>query len=309
MSPIVSIIIVNYNTYSLLENCIKSIYQFTKEISFEIIVIDNASKDNSATLIKENFSKVILIESDENLGFGKANNLGIKRSNGDFVFLLNSDTLLVSNAVFILSDFLAKNPMVGICGGNLFNGNNQPTLSYLPNMPDLIEDIDYYLFGWKIRKSKYKKNFNFNHSLHPIFIKGYISGADMMIRKQVLKEVGLFDPDFFLYYEETELTYRIKNKGYLVASVPQSKIIHLQGSSEQIKENTLREMLKSKFIYYSKTKKSKQVIVSYVICQLAATLKYLIYKLQKNEKNYCYWQTFRNIHRESYQLFLKRKLN
>jgi hypothetical protein len=308
MSVLVSIILVNYNTSSLIENCLNSIYEFTKDVTYEIIVVDNDSSDNSVAMIREKFPSVILIESKVNLGFGKANNLGIARSNAEYIFLLNSDTLLISNAVFILVDYLQNNPKVGICGGNLYDANYQPAISYLPNLPDLLEDIDYYFLAWKIRKTKYKNNFNFNYTLNPILINGYISGANMMVCKKVLDEVGPFDPDFFLYYEETELTYRIKSKGYLVAAVPQSKIIHLQGSSEQIKENTLREMLKSKFLYYSKTNKNNQIIISFLICQLAANLKFLVFKLLNNKKNYAYWKTFKTIHKASYSSFRERKL-
>src|SRR5690348_12526562 len=123
----VSIIIVNYNTKDLLSNCIGSIYSNTKDVDFEIIIVDNASIDGSQELIKEKFPEVVLIESEVNLGFGKANNLGAEFAKGDYLFLLNSDTILQNNAVFYFLDFYKKNNNlnIGCLGGMLVDENGE----------------------------------------------------------------------------------------------------------------------------------------------------------------------------------------
>ena len=116
----VSIIIVNYNTQELTLQCLRSVYEKTAGISFEVIVVDNASSDDSVKQVRIEFPQVILIESPENLGFGRANNLGFENSTGDYIFLLNSDTLLINNAIEILWRFLNQNFDIAIVGGQLF---------------------------------------------------------------------------------------------------------------------------------------------------------------------------------------------
>jgi len=202
----VSIIIVNYNTKDLLINCINSIYTNTTGILFEIIVVDNNSNDGSEFVIKNKFPDVIFIQSGSNLGFGLANNIGIEKSKGEFVFLLNSDTIIINNAIKILYKSF-ENLSIGACGGNLFDSNNSPTVSFFRIMPGFLNEIDMCI-GGLYSKILFRKNIFFNHSKNLIELKGYISGADLMIRKSVLNKIGLFSPRFFLYFEEVELQYR-----------------------------------------------------------------------------------------------------
>ncbi len=120
----VSIIIVNYNTKELIKNCINSIYENTKDIDFEIIVSDNGSTDGSVEMLKNDFPNVILIENNANLGFGKANNNGLKVAKGEYIFYLNSDTVLLNNAVKMFYDYWEQNlqkDKIGALGANLLN--------------------------------------------------------------------------------------------------------------------------------------------------------------------------------------------
>ena len=126
----ISVIIVNYNTKELTFECIKSIYEHTKEIDFQIIVIDNASNDDSVHYLKEKFPFIDIIQSQSNLGFGMANNLGVKISKGDFLFFLNSDTKLIENSIKCFYDFFVQNERelnLGILGCKLINENFQPS--------------------------------------------------------------------------------------------------------------------------------------------------------------------------------------
>ncbi|WP_035668005.1 glycosyltransferase family 2 protein [Flavobacterium sp. 83] len=302
MKITVSIIIVNYNTKDLLVDCIHSIYEKTADIVFEILVVDNDSHDGSETLIRNTFPEISFIQSGANIGFGRANNLGIQKAKGDYIFLLNSDTILLNNAIAILCDYLDKNTAVGVCGANLYDANQQPTDSFCQLMPGLSTDADV-LLGGAISKIRYGKNSIFNHSDQNLILNGYITGADMMIRKKVLDEVGLFDPDFFMYFEETELTLRIKKQGYAVASVPEAKIIHLEGASETIKENTMRRIIKSKYIYFEKTGKKKWIPVSFFLFLLTAWTRIVLFKVRSNHERVSYWLSCLKLNQYEYHLY------
>ena len=123
----VSIILVNYNTTDLLVQAIKSVYQYSLGFSFEIIVVDNNSRENPQKALKDNFNdKIIFLPLSENIGFGRANNEGIKISRGRNIFLLNTDTYLLNNAIKILADYIDAHPKVGSCGGSLFSADLTP---------------------------------------------------------------------------------------------------------------------------------------------------------------------------------------
>lgn len=298
----VSIIIVNYNTRDLLKACLGSIYSKTKDVAFEIIVVDNASVDDSEEMIKKHFDDVIFIQSGANIGFGKANNLGVKYSTGTFVFFLNSDILLVNNAIKILSDYLILNPKVAICGANLYDINNNPGMSFSQTLPGLLPEIDYF-FGRMFARLYYRGNIDFNYTDSPLIINGFISGADMLVRKDVLDEVGLFDPDFFMYFEETELTWRIKKAGYLVVSVPEAKIIHLEGGSENIKENSIRRSNKSRYLYYEKTNKQNLIKLSHSLFLFLAWSRIILFYLKNDKPKRLYWSNLLNWTNKDYSIY------
>lgn len=239
----VSIIIVNYNTRQILEACILSIYQHTHNISFEIIVVDNASTDDSVEIIHRKFPEVKLISSPINLGFGKANNLGVKQCQGEYLFFLNSDTLLIHNAIEVLYQFMIKNPKAGISGGNLYTQQMKPLHSFY-HLPSIWKEF-------KSLYSRYDITQNHNFTGHPLIV-GYITGADLMIAKDIFIKSGGFDPSFFMYYEESDLAWRIQKSGYLIYSVPQAKIIHLQGMSSPAQKILNTHYMFSKFLYFDK---------------------------------------------------------
>ena len=224
----VSIIIVNYNTCQLVQNCINSIIEKTNGIKYEIIIVDNNSHDNSKEFFEKD-PRVIYIYNDVNLGFGRANNKGIDVAKGRNVLLLNPDTLLINNAIKILSDYLDSHPSAGCCGGNLYNAELKPVHSYSMMLPSVAWELNL-LFASKIEKLRWGKNAQFNYTCKEREV-GYICGADMMLRRGVLERVGNFSEHFFLYYEDTELSYRIKQCGYEIISVPNAKIQHLVGQS------------------------------------------------------------------------------
>lgn len=250
----VSIIIVNYNTLSLTKSCIDSIFEKTEGIKFEVLLVDNNSTDGSLEFFSAD-SRIKYIYNDTNLGFGRANNLGLSYANGRNVLFLNSDTLLINNAIKILSDYLDNNIEVGGCGGNLYYEDLTPNMSFVRHYPSLIWEVNALFHGIPARLLMYD-NTMFNYSSVPCAV-AYIWGADLMIRKELLDRYGAFDEDFFMYFEETELCYRLTKIGYKIMSVPQAQIIHLNGKSTKQHKGPSNIYIESNYIYIEKTNSSQ----------------------------------------------------
>lgn len=246
----VSVVIVNYNTRKLTGECIDSIFEKTSGITFEVIVIDNASQDGSIEAFR-NDPRIVFIDSPENLGFGKANNLGIEQAKGRNILFLNSDTLLLNNALKILSDYLDNNPTVGACGGNLYGEDLKPQVSFEQTCPSIYGYLDNILLNG-ISILRFGRSIKFNYHGKPMQV-AYISGADLMIPKKVLEKTGGFDPAFFMYYEKIELCRRVIRTGYKIVSVPAAEIIHLEGRSCVISTWGLKIREKSRRIYFQLT--------------------------------------------------------
>lgn len=244
----VSVIIVNYNTLKLTDECICSVLEKTAGISYEIILVDNASTDGS----KEFFSndpRVRYIYNNNNLGFGRANNKGLEIAQGRNILFLNSDTLLRNNAIKILSDYLDAHSEAGACGGNLFEADGTPGMSFGRYLPSIYEEFNR-LMEYFPDKLIYGKNIKFNNTGECMKV-GFISGADLMVKHNVLDVVGTFNPRFHLYYEETELCFRIRKARYAIMSVPHSEITHFGGESTG-KDSNIRycRMEESRRIFY-----------------------------------------------------------
>lgn len=247
----ISIIIVNYNTKELTSQCINSIYEKTAGLDFETILVDNASSDGSKEYF-QNDNRITYIYSKENLGFGRANNLGLTIAKGKNILFLNPDTLLINNAIKILSNYIDQNPKVGACGGNLYNEEMKPTLSYRRIFPGIIEELNNLFFHIP-EKLWYYKTWSHNNTDTPLAV-AYICGADLMIRKEILDEVGAFSPDFFMYYEETDLCFRISKANYKIISIPSAKIQHLEGKSfkSSIDEKRIKVSENGRDIFYKR---------------------------------------------------------
>lgn len=272
----VSIIIVNYKTFKLTKNTIISVIQNTKDLEYEIIVVDNASNDNSIEKIQEYFKdQIIVIKNDKNIGFGSANNCGIKISKGKYVFLLNSDTILLNNAIKYLFEFMENNPRAAITGGNLYDLNLNPTHSYseIPSLKTQFNSQFNYIE--KIYKRILGKRSDFNYTMEPKKV-GYITGADMMIRRNILLEVGFFDEDFFMYSEEAELTSRIKKLNMDVYSIPYAKIIHLESKSTRVKLSKVKMMQESYYKYFYKVYGMNSLKFAYLIFHYGTYLKAIL---------------------------------
>ena len=240
----VSIIFINYKTKDLTINAINSVIEKTEGLEYEIFVVDNNSQDGSIEAIEKEFPNINIIKNPINAGFGAANNLAIKKANGKYIFCLNTDTLLVNNAIKLMFDFMEKeeNQNVGVCGGLLYTKDMSQAMSYCV-FPNIINsNAFHWLLGYLFPSSKNKK-------INCIQEVDAISGADIFFRKSVLEKVGLFDERFFMYFEEMDLCFRIKKQGYSIKINPEAKIIHLEGKSTSGLLNNAKLRVISKYKY------------------------------------------------------------
>lgn len=266
-----SIIYVNFNTRALTLSSIASVYRYTTHYHFEIIVVDNASKDNSVSEIKQNFPEVKIIQNKKNIGFGRANNLGLQIAKGNYILFLNTDTYLEEPAIDnLLIEMMKKEyQKVAIAGVKLTKPDGSYNISsgLLPSFPHFVQGSIWKFF--------YKRSFyeSLPERQIPIDVKpykvDYVSGADFLVRKYILDEIGGFDPRFFLYSEETELTYRIyKHFPEMISMIfPQYKIVHISQGSSQIDKSGRKfklKQIKSRSIYYSITRGKFFGIIYYI---------------------------------------------
>ncbi|MBU1625783.1 glycosyltransferase family 2 protein [bacterium] len=225
----VSVIIVNTNEKALILNCLRSIYEKSQDIGFEIFVVDNASSDGSVEAIKEQNPKVNVIENKENLGFSAACNQPTYLCKGRNILFLNPDTLVLDNALKNMSDFLDHNPKVGAVGCKLLNidGSLQPSCrNFLTNRNLLLQHI----LPWRKLFPNYAGKLILEYWDHDhIREVDWIIGACLMVKKHVIDEVGLKDENFFMFHEETDWCYRSKLKGWKTVFLPTSSIIHFGG--------------------------------------------------------------------------------
>lgn len=261
----VSVIIVNYNTKKLTKNCIDSIFEHTSDIEFEVILVDNASTDGSVDLFK-NDSRICFIESGSNLGFGKANNLGAQNAKGKYLFLLNSDTILLNNAIKLFFDKMETvGTDVGCLGCLLQDARQQYTHSYaeLPSVENMLGFLIwrrlFSFFGFEAWKMDAIENKPEDSTFFPV---GYVTGADLFLRRNVIEVCGLFDPDFFMYYEDSELQSRYTKHGFSSYIYDAPQIVHLEGYSS-VKDSSKRLFLifDGMLIYMSKTQASWKALL------------------------------------------------
>lgn len=233
-----SVVIVSYNTKDFLKNCLDSIYKTSKNFSFEIIVVDNASSDNSADLVSREYKDVILIKNSQNLGFSKANNLGVKKSTGRYVLFLNSDTLVYENTLKYMIDFMDENNKVGAATCKLVMPNEKIDDASHRGFPTPWNSFTHFSGLAKIfPKTKTFGGYNLGYmdftTTHEI---DALAGAFMLVRRNAGKDVGWWDEDYFFYGEDLDFCYQLKQKGWKVFYVPDVSILHYKGVSGGIKE-------------------------------------------------------------------------
>lgn len=259
----ISIIIVNYNTKALLHNCLKTIIEFTKDISYEIIVVDNASKDDSVNDVKINFPEVKIIELKENIGFGNANNVAVKEAKGEFLFFVNSDITFIENAAKKIYDFYIENHRnlnIGSLGCLLLDiyrkingaGGKFPTVKYI--IKNKLRFIPFFNSVFPVEPET-----NYWKLDQKYFEVDYVMGADFFIKKDLFLEAGGFNPYYFMYYEETDLSLQLVRKNFKNYIFTGTSIVHsdiLEKNEKKPKTVTsdfLRNIIHKSEIFYIKT--------------------------------------------------------
>lgn len=225
----ISVIIINYNTHQLTLDCIASIIQNEPNKSIEFIIVDNASKSEDYQKLESGlkaFDSVILVRSKINLGFAAGNMLGYQHATGEFSAFINSDVIFIEPVFDLLSDFMYKTPEAGVCGPQILDGNRKESISFRP-----FEGLRYKMLGKKFleftapQKPSMRKKYN-----APIAV-DFVLGSFMFFRTAAFNAIGGFDINTFLYYEETDVCYRLKKAGYKTYFYPYAKYIHLEGQS------------------------------------------------------------------------------
>ncbi len=285
----ISVIIVNYNTKLLTDKAITSILQQTYDVTYEIIVVDNNSNDGSVSYLKSKFPDVTIIPSEENLGFGKANNLGLKISKGRYILYLNSDTFFVNNALAYFCSFMDNSSdKIGVCGCVMLSRDLCPTdsngvfhtitVEWKSFISLLISRISFS-FGF----------FNVQKRIMPfekIVVVDYVIGADMFLRRDVAEQF-MFDENIFMYAEEMELQYRLVKAGYYNILIDGPSIVHLEGGSSHSKKKEslfkIEQMTKSLFYV---TRKHHSLLYALVFRMIYSITHFSIFLSPKYSKEF-----------------------
>jgi GT2 family glycosyltransferase len=230
---VLSIIIVNYNVKYFLEKCLRSVEKATRQIESEIIVIDNASTDDSISYLSRRFPAVLFSANKINVGFGKANNQGLQNASGEYILFLNPDTILPENALEKCIGFFKDHPDAGACGVRMIDGSGK----YLPESKRGFPSLSTAFFKLTGITAKFPSSKRFaRYYLGHLSEKetnevDVLAGAFLMVRKEVLQVTGGFDEAFFMYGEDIDLSYRIQKAGWKNYFFPGTAIIHFKGES------------------------------------------------------------------------------
>jgi len=226
-TPDISVIVVNWNTRKLLQDCLASLRRTVHGLACEVIVVDNASTDGSVAMLRECFPEVRIIVNEKNRGFGAANNQAFAVMKGRYALLLNTDAVLTAGAAAGLFSFMEANPGAAVACGQLLNrdGTKQNSIAAFPSLLTLLVNMPLleYLSPRRYPSKRYDYDF-------PIEVDSGI-GACLMVRKQAMDEVGWFDERYFFFMEETDWAYRMRQAGWKIYHVPSARIYHLQGQS------------------------------------------------------------------------------
>jgi GT2 family glycosyltransferase len=259
MNIILSIIIVNYNSKNVLQDCLSSLKKLDGELLFEVIIVDNASSESIKT-VESDFSEFTFIYNSKNVGFAAANNIGIKKAKGKYLLLLNPDTIVNENSFQPMIDYLDNHNDVGIVGCKIFNTDGEIERS-THSFPSLLKELvhanefikDFLSYESKIAGSLKKifktKSLDSYWDHNNVKEVDHVTGACMMVKREAIDKAGLLDEAFFLYNEEVEWSLRIKKAGYKSVFVPYSYIIHLFGHStkQKVQKQTYNKLLVERY--------------------------------------------------------------
>ncbi len=276
-----SVIIVSFNTKKLLEDCLKSTYKFTEGINFEVIVVDNGSKDESSLMVKKKFPQVKLILNKDNLGFTKANNQGIKAAKGKYILLLNSDTYLIENSLKKLVEKANSLENLGAMGPLLLNQDQtiQQSVGFFPHLVQVFLWMSFIddLPGGQYFKPYHVDHDNFYKQDHQV---DWVTAAAILIPKEVIKNVGALDEKIFMYGEEVDWCYRAKQKSYNIYFLQSTKIVHIgRGSSQKIPTKAFIGEYQGIIYFYKKYKSKLSLQIVLALLKMGALARIVIFSL------------------------------
>ena len=276
-----SIIIISYNTRKITRNCLRSIQASLKNSSlkYEVVVIDNASTDETVKSIQYSVSGIQnlkIIQNKKNRGFAQANNQGVAEAKGKYVLLLNSDTVVLDNAVEKLLQCYKRNEItIQFLGGKLFNKDRSPQPSCEPFYSPLVIFGALFLKGDYWGLTRYSPN-----SLKEV---DWVSGACILTKKEYYNSVGGFDEQIFMYMDEIDLLYRAKQKGYRVFFYPEAEFVHLGSASSKGRTYPILQVYRG-FLYFYKKHHNTSLSIFLLKCmlQLKSRIAIVIGKLTRN---------------------------
>lgn len=251
-----SVIIVSHNTRELLALCLDSLLTnlASSALGNEVIVVDNASRDRTVEMVLKRFPHVQLLANEENLGFAAANNQGLKESKGNYLLLLNPDTLVQGEALQLMFQFLVSHPRVSLVGPKLLypDGRLQHSAFSFPTLPMIF--LDFFPLNHRLINSPL--NGRYPKALYEVgepFPIDHPLGAAMMVRRKAVDQVGPLDEGFFIYCEEIDWCMRMKKMGWEIFCLPQAEIVHYVGKSTgQFREAMYVELHRSRYRLYEK---------------------------------------------------------
>ena len=247
-----SVVIVNYGTFELTKNTINSILEYSYSFSVEIIVVDNASPDDSLSRLKDYFNdKVKFIASETNKGFAAGNNQALKIVDSKYVLLLNSDTIVWENTLEDIYDYMESNPDIGACGCQVLLEDNTLDKACKRTFPN-VKNSFFRLFH--IPTNSKEDNYNLDDlDDDGVYEIDCLTGAFIFTRKEVLDDIGLLDETFFMYGEDIDFCYRIKDANWKIVYYGKDKITHFKGaSSKKQRPKLIYEFYRAMYIYYKK---------------------------------------------------------
>jgi len=244
----ITIVIVNWNTKDLLCDCLESVYETVDDLSFEVIVVDNASRDGSVAMVREAFPAVDIIENSENRGFSAANNQALRVMRGRYALLLNTDAVLTKGAVHELVAFMDGHDEAGMAGGQLLHedGSRQNSIANFPTLFSLLMNLPLLevLFPGRYPSKRYEHR-------EPRAVESVI-GACMLVRREAMGEVGMLDEGYFFFFEETDWAFRMRRAGWKIYHVPSARIYHLQGRSIGRDARSRMAFYRSRYRFFDK---------------------------------------------------------
>lgn len=279
-----SIIIVNWNVKDLIKRLIESIFKYTQDLEFEVIVIDNNSQDGSAEMIKRNFSQVRLIENAKNLGFAKGYNQGLKIAKGKYLLSMNPDMEMTENSFKKMFDFMEQNSDIGISTCKLAYPDNtlQPNIKGNPGICDqsLILLKLHHLFKPSCLKQYLAKDFDYSKTAEV----NQIMGAFVYARKEAMEKLGYWNEDYFAWWEDVDLCYSAQKAGIKIAYAPITSLIHYEGKSfaQEMSYQKQKRFNRGMRVYFRKYMPYWQYLIICVLNPISLFLAFVVqlFKMQ-----------------------------